>query len=187
VGRIETLREFTKEFKIRSPQATAWYRRRNSFISKKELAKLNATAEKVKAGNDKASQTRKANRAKAWNESRLVYEAWDTWGDTVDALNLEAWRNNDPRTPRLGYNVPYAIRLEGNEIVTTHGARVPRIEAENLWYHLQHFKSFPEGYTIGGYKVTGVHDGKLIVGCHRIPVTDIARMARLLKLEGSLI
>lgn len=77
------------------------------------------------------------------------------------------------------YNLPVHLRIKDNNIETTKGAEVPLIEARKLWHLLQDNKPI-EGVRVGYYTVTGIEGRELVIGCHRIPLTEIYRSAKVL-------
>lgn len=86
---------------------------------------------------------------------------------------LEKWIAGE-----LGYGYFSAMRLrvKENEVETTHGARVPVIEARKLYRALKAGVSV-EGQQVGYYRVTRVTDSELVIGCHNIPLSEVERIA----------
>jgi hypothetical protein len=87
------------------------------------------------------------------------------------------------------------LRVNGAEIETSRGARIPLNLAPKVWALVECArakggKQFREGLarpiTLGDYTVNEVTaEGDLIVGCHTIPHSELRAMARQLKIEGS--
>jgi hypothetical protein len=106
-----------------------------------------------------------------------------------EAEQLEKWM--------LG-TVPYGrfsamrLRMKDDEVQTTHGARVPVIEARKLYRALKAGLNVA-GQHIGYYTVTRVTETEIIIGCHTIPLSEVERIApevmqtRLEKINAELV
>lgn len=68
------------------------------------------------------------------------------------------------------------LRVYNDEVQTTHGARVPIIEARKLYRALKAGLNVA-GQHIGHYTVTRVTETEMIIGCHNIPLSEIERIA----------
>jgi hypothetical protein len=75
-----------------------------------------------------------------------------------------------------GYFSAMRLRVRENEVETTHGARVPVIEARKLYRALKAGVNI-EGQQVGYYRVTRVTDSELVIGCHNIPLSEVERIA----------
>ena len=86
---------------------------------------------------------------------------------------LEKWIAGE-----IGYGFFSAMRLRvrENEVETTHGAKVPLIEARKLYRALKAGINVA-GQHIGHYTVTRLDQEEIIIGCHRIPLAEIERIA----------
>lgn len=86
---------------------------------------------------------------------------------------LEKWIAGE-----LGYGYFSAMRLrvKENEVETTHGAKVPVIEARKL-YRAMKAGLDVVGQQVGYYRVTRVTDSELVIGCHNIPLSEVERIA----------
>lgn len=86
---------------------------------------------------------------------------------------LEKWIAGE-----LGYGHFSALRLRvrENEVETTHGAKVPVIEARKLYRALKAGIDVA-GQHVGHYTVTRLTDKELVIGCHNIPLAEIERIA----------
>jgi len=115
-----------------------------------------------------------------------------------------AWRLGEPlRMPahplakgrrRWQYRVesgPVMLRVNGEEIETSQGARIPAAAAPAVWAAVQRTVARGAAYTpsglggmkIGDYAVEEIGaDGTLRVGCHTIPHAELRSMARQLNL-----
>lgn len=82
------------------------------------------------------------------------------------------------------------LRVVGEEIQTSQGARIPLAAAPMVWRMVEHARENGGrnyegrlGYKIGDYRVTRIDaDGTLVVGCHSIPHSELRAMARTLDL-----
>ena len=68
------------------------------------------------------------------------------------------------------------LRVKEGEVQTTHGARVPIIEARKLYRALKAGMNI-EGQQVGYYRVTRVTESELVIGCHNIPLSEVERIA----------
>ena len=86
---------------------------------------------------------------------------------------LEKWIAGE-----MGYGHFSAMRLRvrENEVETTHGAKVPVIEARKLYRALEKGLDIV-GQRIGYYTVSRVTEEALIIGCHTIPMSEVQRIA----------
>lgn len=82
------------------------------------------------------------------------------------------------------------LRIKNDEIQTSHGANIPLDHALKIWLviHRAHilgrpFVPSPErAIHLGHYRFNSFENDVLTVGCHRIPYTEIERMAQQLGL-----
>jgi hypothetical protein len=94
---------------------------------------------------------------------------------------------------RAGENVYHnfevtALRVHGDEIQTSRGARIPLAEAVRAWPLLQKIASSgealrPENMRLGYYQVSSISSEALIVGCHVIPMAEVLNVASALNLN----
>ena len=75
-----------------------------------------------------------------------------------------------------GYFSAMRLRVRENEVETTHGARVPVIEARKLYRALKAGIDVA-GQHIGHYTVTRLDKEEIVIGCHNIPLAEIERIA----------
>lgn len=80
---------------------------------------------------------------------------------------LDLWLKHEFNSPL--YNIPIHFRLsrDGQNIETTKGARVPKIEAIRLLAKIRANESV-KGEKIAGFTVLDSNDQDLIIGCHKI-------------------
>jgi hypothetical protein len=93
----------------------------------------------------------------------------------------------------VGRYQPVMLRLDGEEIVTSMGARIPAAAAPMVWSLVQLARRTADydvsrgarRIRIGDYPLDRIDaDGTLHAGCHTIPYSELAMMARALGLEG---
>jgi hypothetical protein len=94
---------------------------------------------------------------------------------------------------RAGENVYHnfevaALRVYGDEIQTSRGARIPLAEAVRAWPLLQKIASSgetvrPSDMRLGYYQVSSISSEALIVGCHNIPMAEVLNVAKSLNLN----
>lgn len=144
----------------------------------------------------KLDETRKARRiARAirleaeQNSRRMGYERYrEIWKDTL----LDCWRNRKPYPERMAL-LPHALdfaylRVIGDEIETTLGARVPVEHVRRaLPFVLRLIAKGDQwqrnGHTIhlGHYSLDRIDtDGTVYAGCHRIPRSEVEYIASVL-------
>jgi hypothetical protein len=75
-----------------------------------------------------------------------------------------------------GYFSAMRLRVRENEVETTHGAKVPVIEARKLYRALKAGIDVA-GQHIGHYTVTRLDKEEIVIGCHNIPLAEIERIA----------
>ncbi len=146
-----------------------------------EYDALKTKEEKFKAGQEARAKIRYAARDaryKAAAERREeIARILELWEPEINELNIHAWKAGVTMPYGWGNGeMPIALRLAGDSIETSQGAYVPIETAKTLYGKLK-ARECLEGFEIGHYTVSGIHDGKLIVGCHRISLLEIAKMA----------
>ena len=103
----------------------------------------------------------------------------------IDAQR-EAWLKGEPvYYPSVGYHEPHKLRVKGDRIETTGRAEISLSMAEKFWKRFK-IGSDISGFDFGPYQAReerAVENGLLIVGCHRIPVTELQRIAAVLGWE----
>lgn len=102
------------------------------------------------------------------------------------AEKLEQWRHGED--VRINFEMT-ALRVKGDQIETTKGARIPLEHAIKAWPLFKRIydrnETFtPNGHTIhlGHYSVKQCDSKNLIVGCHTIPMLEVLGIANQLHL-----
>lgn len=98
----------------------------------------------------------------------------------VDALDNAAkvaeWRKGV--AIYLPYNLDVILRVNGDVIETSKGARIPVSEAPLIWAMVQRKKEWKPGNAIGVYQLTKIRaDGSIVVGCHDIAFSELEYLA----------
>lgn len=101
----------------------------------------------------------------------------------IDALDTAAkiaeWRNGT--YVHIPYNHAVVLRVVGDEVQTSKGARIPVSECPLIWAMVQRKKEWKPGNPIGVYRLTKIRaDGSIVVGCHDIPASEIEYIAGVL-------
>lgn len=201
---IRTAASYCKEFKSfvsidRRKKVSALVRNIDRLVPADKLKVMLAKEAKFQAGSvarrqsaenarhlrwQRETEENKARWAKQDKERKELELALELWGPEIQALNLDAWRAGlDMPGNWREYDAPVILRKVDNEIETSQGAIVPVADAVVLWEKMRAGEVIA-GFSVGHYTVTGIHDQKLVVGCHRIPVKEVARMAVTLGLES---
>jgi len=92
-----------------------------------------------------------------------------------EVAELEAWKRGDGTGSRWFNFASTALRVNGSDVETTHGARVP-LEAARQFYRALRADVNLVGQTVGLYAVQSVTDDLVTIGCHRIPMSEIRRI-----------
>jgi hypothetical protein len=96
-----------------------------------------------------------------------------------NAERLAEWRmGNDIYLP---YNLTVALRVNGDEIQTSKGARIPVSECASIWAMVNRKKEWTPREPIGVYQLTKIRDdGSIVVGCHDIAFSELQIIANQL-------
>ena len=111
--------------------------------------------------------------------------------EALAAKRLTAWMAGDTSVSSYTFrNLAVRLRILGNEVQTTQGASIPIADAIALWPIIERCrkgdKSFTPRHKLGNYQLTKIReDGGIVVGCHDIKYSELARMAVELKLQGA--
>lgn len=97
-------------------------------------------------------------------------------------IQINAWLAGNRAS--LPNNVPTMLRVEGSEVVTSRGARVPRTEARLAFKFAMSKRSTGwhrngEQFKVGMYHLDAVNENGLVAGCHRISWQELERFGKL--------
>lgn len=179
-GRRRALLVLTKKVFFTDAERKVW---------KLKEAKHAEVMERTRITRKRNDEIRWANRGRILDENKahvtaLVEVAERVWLDEITEMTRAAWVAGESQA-RIPYDSPVMLRIVAGEIETSQGAIVPIEGAKELWAKLSAGEQI-EGFQIGHYTVSGIHDKKLVIGCHRIPLREVARMSRALNLAGSM-
>ncbi len=99
-----------------------------------------------------------------------------------DAKKIEDWLAGD-RNAFPSSDWPIMLRREGDEMVTTMGARTPIADAERAFKfciksRARGWRRNGEKFSVGMYQLDAVNDVGVIAGCHVVKWTEIERFAK---------
>jgi hypothetical protein len=138
-------------------------------VDEETIERLRVAAERAAK---QAAEDRRIANEKRQKELREDYDAWK--------------RGEDIYAYTLGHAFPVAFRIEGNEVVSTMGARIPLSEARlALRFIRQHrtsgWRTNGEKFTIGGYQLVQISEKEIHVGCHHISWEEFDRMVPIIR------
>jgi hypothetical protein len=100
---------------------------------------------------------------------------------------LALWLAGDPEVQTYSlYELPTQFRIEGEELVSTRGARVPLADAERairfaLARREKGWRENGETCPVGGYRLNSITADGVVAGCHRIAWPEVERLSALLQ------
>lgn len=157
---------------LEQAQAVATFYGLRKKVDSKAVARL-ATA---KARAEKRAAIEQAKRDAADKaEQEAAFEAWKSGLEGLEARFMNF-------NPRL---FPVAFRVEGEDLVSTLGARVP-LQAARVAYRFatskrsQGWHRNGETHTVGMYHLDAINAQGIVAGCHRITWAEIERLAPVL-------
>jgi hypothetical protein len=147
-------------------------------LRNKPLAAIPALDSKVL----QAIKAREAQRVKAESAERKRAEAERL---VRLAAAIQDWRDGKPLTYSLPYDTPAMLRISGNELETSKGARVPISHAKRALVLIRAVVSrgvawHSNGHTchVGHYRIDSIQaDGTVKAGCHVIARDEWERIA----------
>ena len=155
---VQTTRDYITKFQVPVPDShmELWQAlHTDTYLNGEVQAALLAKA--------RAAQVAEREAAK---QARLKREA-------EEAAQLAKWVAGELSYGRFS---AMRLRVKEGEVQTTHGATVPVIEARKLYRALKAGLDVV-GQQVGYYRVTCVTESELVVGCHRIPLSEVERIA----------
>jgi hypothetical protein len=88
----------------------------------------------------------------------------------LEKTKLERWLQGSYNQPL--YNLPIYLRLQGDYIQTSHGAKVPKLEALQAFKRIKSGENI-EGEKIGSFTVNKQENNLLLIGCHKIEINRV--------------
>lgn len=126
------------------------------------------------------SKARAEKRERAAQEERVKVER------ARQVLSYEAWKRNEHFEYGFHASIfPVAFRVEGDELVSTLGARVP-LQAARVAYRFamskrgQAWRENGEVCEVGHYHLNAINEHGIVAGCHRIAWAELERLASVL-------
>lgn len=168
------MREFCKLFKLPTPRLQP--------LPVVDMEKVRAHEDSVSARRDRQEIIRLA-RQNHWHENLKIENAKSMEDKIAE------WRAGSRSSSNLPLNAPTMLRIDGESILTSKGAKVPKSEAARAIRLLERLT--PTDYPmvsvgipkLGDYPVTSFDGHKLVVGCHEISWSEIVNLKALLAEE----
>lgn len=155
---VETTRDYIIKFQVAVPDShvDVWQAlHTDTYLNSEVQATLLAKARAAQASEREEQKRRREVEAQRQAEQLAKWVAGDAaWG-----------RFSEMR-----------LRIKDDHVETTHGARVPVIEARKLYRAMKAGVNV-EGQQVGYYRVTRVTESELVIGCHNIPMSEVERIA----------
>ena len=155
---VESIRAYITKFQVQVPEShvEVWQAlHTDTYLNGEVQAALLAKARAAQVAEREATK-----------QARLKREA-------EEAAQLAKWVAGELSYGRFS---AMRLRVKEGEVQTTHGARVPIIEARKLYRALKAGMNI-EGQQVGYYRVTRVTESELVIGCHNIPMSEVERIA----------
>lgn len=136
---------------------------------------------------EKAVERLAASKARAEKRERIAREKREAQERLEQEANYESWKRgiewkDEYFDARL---FPVAFRVEGDELVSTLGARVP-LQAARVAYRFamskrgQEWRENGETCPVGHYRLNAINEHGIVAGCHRITWAELERLASIL-------
>lgn len=153
----------------------------------REIAQAIALAESILAG---SPYTGKEQFGPTWGGEERKYRLLESRPELVAAMQAKAaefeankltlWQEG--ADVDLGYNCPTLLRAESDEMVASHGARVPLADARRTYRFAmvarkKGWHRNGETHEIGAYQLDAVNEQGVVAGCHRVTWAEIERFA----------
>lgn len=126
-----------------------------------------------------------ASKARAEKAARIAQEKRERLEREEMATGYANWKEglNEPYFRATLF--PVAFRVEGEELVSTLGARVPMAAARvALYFVLRHkgttWHRNEETCPVGHYQLDAINEHGIVAGCHRIAWNEVERLAPVL-------
>jgi hypothetical protein len=137
---------------------------------------------------EKAIERLAGAKLRAEKRERIAQEKRDQAERERQQAAFAAWIASEPMPEGVYLNArifPVAFRLEGEELVSTLGARVP-LQAARVAYRFitskrgQAWRENGETCQVGNYRLNAINEQGIVAGCHRIAWAEIERLASIL-------
>lgn len=137
---------------------------------------------------EKAVQRLATAKARAEKRERIAQEKREEQNRIEQAKGYEAWKRGEYGGAWNARLFPVAFRVEGGELVSTLGARVP-LRAAQVAYRFamskrgQEWRENGETCEVGHYRLNAINEHGIVAGCHRITWAELERLAPVLSGE----
>lgn len=177
------------ERRIQQKTRDAFHARASSYMERaKAVAAFFGLRRKV---DEKAIERLAAAKARAEKREQLLQEQREAAERQIQEDAYKAWVENRPMPEGLYFNArlfPVAFRVEGDELVSTLGARVPLRAAQVAYRFItskrgQEWRENGETCPVGHYRLNAINAQGIVAGCHRITWAEIERLAPVLSGE----
>lgn len=138
---------------------------------------------------EKAIERLATAKARAEKRERIAREAKAMRDKINQQLAYDHWLNNEPNEYFCASLFPVAFRVEGDELVSTLGARVP-LQAARVAYRFamqvratkgkEGWRENGETCPVGHYRLNAINEHGIVAGCHRIAWAELERLASIL-------
>lgn len=193
--RVQGCREWAERLHGIAGDYNDYFRLRRKVAPLDDKAWREAVARVQRIENPDPASADKRERAKAARiAAREVREKKARELEAVYGMAARSdWRLGHPwgGNPLRSRTDPCMLRINGDEIETSQGARIPLAAAPMVWNMVQHalrhgvYDYAGRGPRVGDYRVDRIDaDGTLHAGCHTIPYSELATMARALGLQS---
>lgn len=149
----------------------------------KRVAEFYGLRKKV---DEKAIERLAASKARAEKRERIAKEKRDAQERKEQNESYEAWKMGLEFSHGFHASLfPVAFRVEGDELVSTLGARVP-LQAARVAYRFamskrgQAWRENGETCEVGHYRLNAINEHGIVAGCHRIAWAELERLAPVL-------
>jgi hypothetical protein len=158
--KVDKLQRFIARFKVRVPQSvkTEWALLKSGLI----------------IGSD-GWKKYEAKQAAFRAEEKALREAQQKAKEAEKAKEIEKWKAGENVYCPSGIGRVF-LRVNGEDIETSHGARIPVSVAKRLWHRINTNEPLA-GMSLGHYTVSTFDGNTLKVGCHTIELSEIKRIA----------
>ena len=169
------IRQTTRD--ARKSEAIRLANQYNEFVERFKLRRKPIVAVDLEAESE-AINARLA-KARAAEERKKRKQQEERERETL--AELEQWVNHKCAFRHQFARVPLRLRINGDEIETSHGASIPLSLAKGLYRRFQQAKAQGNfdglNTEVGIYQADKVENDHFVIGCHQIPFSEIERLA----------
>jgi len=149
-----------------------------SRLSMPDLSAMEAECRAIEQ-REKAHKQREEAKRQREREARKA-EAMDRLDEWANGGSIDHWAFG-------GYDLPIRLRIKGDELQTSHGARVPLVHAVKAFRVIKRLHDNGQAYERNGHTIHLGHfaldaidaQGNVTAGCHFVEWPEIERIAKL--------